>query len=442
MTRIPSKLPSRNWMIFISVVSTWTAAVVYDRRETKKLQKKWCDLVAHQAQEPLRVNQLRRPITVVIAAPPGDGIGPTRDYFRKYCKPMMVAAQIDYVVVEGRREGDVRYGVAEKIRRFRRSKGEKGDTLEEDDVADAEEIVQKMRLASGILQEPGLKGDLVLGRHTWKEYLRGLHEGYLGPLTKPIKPQMKSSELDAPAPFDEPIMDDKAQANEDTTQPGSGADDTASEEKSEPKKEEHKEDPRASYLPISDYESAPLSPHTPTIFDPVGVVEQTHILGFLKFPWRIWNFLNQRKIADTAGGDVCAILLAANSPYQESESFASTSTIEYDNTPVATRAPESDAHVVGTSRSYEQQSVLEHEEPDWHKSTRQARKEGDTRERIWAEPVIMDPRIAHRMRKFELSDEEKSRVNRIALGLEKSKAREVKDLRKEAVWMPEEGDLD
>ena len=427
-------------MIFISVVSTWTAAVVYDRRETKKIQKKWCDLVAHQAQESLRVNELRRPITVIIAAPPGDGIGPTRDHFRKYCKPMMVAAQIDYVVIEGRKEGDVRYGVAEKIRRLRRSKGEKGDTTEEDAVADAEEVVQKMRLASGIVEEPGLKGDLVLGRHTLKEYLRGLHEGYLGPLTKPLKPQILSPEPGASATLEE--LNDNVQADGNATQPESDVNGATSEEKSEPKKEEHKEDPRASYLPISDYESAPLSPHTPTMFDPVGVIEQTHLLGFLKFPRRLWNFLNQRKVADKAGADVAAIILAANSPYQESQSYASTSSIEYDNVPDDTRAPESDAHVVQTSRSYEQQSVLEHEEADWHKSARQARKEGDPRERIWAEPVVMDPRIAHRMRKFELSDEEKSRVNRIALGLEKGKAGEVKDLRKEAVWMPEEGDLD
>jgi hypothetical protein len=35
---------------------------------------------------------------------------------------------------------------------------------------------------SALTDEPGPKGDLVIGRHTWKEYIRGLHEGWLGPL--------------------------------------------------------------------------------------------------------------------------------------------------------------------------------------------------------------------------------------------------------------------
>ena len=110
---------------------------------------------------------------------------PSRDYFRQYIKPVLVAAAIDYDVIEGRREGEVRYGTAEQIRRLRRKRGEASTQQEEPDVETAiETIREKMQ----IREEPGIKGDLVLGRHTWKEYVRGLHEGWLGPIDKPETP--------------------------------------------------------------------------------------------------------------------------------------------------------------------------------------------------------------------------------------------------------------
>src|ERR1700761_784152 len=92
------RLPSRNWMIFLSITGSFFAALAYDRRQKKAVQKKWCDLVSHVAQDTLPVNQLPRKITVFLSAPPGDGIRPSRDYFRQYIKPVLVAAAIDYDV--------------------------------------------------------------------------------------------------------------------------------------------------------------------------------------------------------------------------------------------------------------------------------------------------------------------------------------------------------
>lgn len=432
-------------MIFLTVVGSFTTAIVYDRQQKKRIQKKWCDLVAHQAQEMLPVNQLRRKLTVVISAPPGDSMRPSRDFFREYIKPVFNASAIDYEVIEGRKEGDVRYGVAEKIRRERRSKGEKGTGSDEEEAAaeeEAEDIVQTVRTARGILPEPGVKGDVVLGRHTWKEYIAGVHEGWLGPLTKPHKP---ASPDDSP-PQTQPAPASATDSSESTSAPKSDDDPKQTEskdgeaKKDEAKKDEAKEDPRAAYLQTTDYESAPLSPHTPSLLEPSVAIHQQHMLGFLKTPQRIWNFLNRRKLADEIGRETAAIILAASLPYQDSETFTSTSTIEFDNVPLDTRAPENDAHVVSTSRTYEQQSTLQEEEIKWHKAAWRPNAAGETRERIWNKDIVMDPRIANRMRKFTLSDEEKGRANRIAAGLETTKAREIKDLRQEPVWMPEEDD--
>lgn len=84
-----------------------------------------------------------------------------------------------------------------------------------------------------------------------------------------------------------------------------------------------------------------------------------------------------------------------------------------------------------TSQNWEQQSLLQEEEADWHKSAKKPRK--DDLERVWLDEVVMDSRIAERMRRFELAVEEEERARRIEEGREKSRAVELLDRRKEPV---------
>ena len=436
------RLPSRNWSIFLAVVGSFSAAVYYDRRQKKLVQKKWCDLVAHVAQDPLSVQQMPRKLTIYLSAAPGDGIRPTRDYFREYIKPILVSAAMDYDVIEGRREGEVRYGTAEQIRRLRRKRGEQGQIpeTEEPDVAQAIDMIrEKMQ----VLPEPGLAGDLVIGRHTWKEYIRGLHEGWLGPLDEPPPPPPEPGR--ASAPVDSPLQSQVT--GEATATPLSAASETE-ETTAEPEKAPEDEKPKKpktppAYISTSAYSSSQLSPHIPQVLDPSAPITQRHLLGFLKTPQRIYDFLNRRKLADQIGREVAAIILAANRPYQQDASFAVSSIDVGDGAPVATRAPESDMlEVVQTNEAWEQQAVLSLEEPYWHKSVRKPRKTDDTIsqvERVWMNDVDMDPRIAERMRKFEISTEEEERASRIWNGAEKGRAIEVVDLRKEK---PKVGALD
>src|SRR5579862_5493860 len=118
------RLPSRNWLIFLSVTGSFTAAILYDRHAKKKIQQKWCDLVSHLADETLDTAAMPRKVTIFLSAPPGDGLSPAREHFREYVKPLLVAAAIDWEVIEGRKEGDVQKGLAEKLRSTRRRSGE------------------------------------------------------------------------------------------------------------------------------------------------------------------------------------------------------------------------------------------------------------------------------------------------------------------------------
>lgn len=81
------RLPSRNWLIFISVTSSIVGYYLYDRRECSKIRQSYIDRVQHLAEQPLHSLDVPRKVTVYGAKWPGDedydrGV----KYFRKYVK--------------------------------------------------------------------------------------------------------------------------------------------------------------------------------------------------------------------------------------------------------------------------------------------------------------------------------------------------------------------
>ena len=60
----------------------------------------------------------------------------------------------------------------------------------------------------------------------------------------------------------------------------------------------------------------------------------------------------------------------------------------------------------------EQATALKEEEQDWHKSIHKP-LDDLTKERTWLDDVVLDPRIAGRMRRAELSPEDEARAERI-----------------------------
>lgn len=408
------KLPSRNWLIFLTITGSFTSALIYDRRQKKQAQRKWCDLVAHMAKEPLPVDQMRRKLTVFLSPPPGDGLRTAREHFQEYVKPVLVSAALDYEVVEGRKEGDVRAKLADKIRKQRRNAGEQGDTELE---VDGDQAVIETRQKLGIHEEEGPQGDLVVGRHTWKEYIRGLHEGWLGPLDAPPEPEPEpvptqiSTEDGALADgaCDTSTADDASPAVKDQ----SSADSEAKPD-TPPEKTPKPTGPTPAYILPSSYSSQSLPPTMPQTLPETTPVPLPHILGFLNTPIRIYRFLTQRYLAESVGRDVAAFVLAQSTrPYQEgTNALSSDSASNSELTAESSSTPETSA----PSKTYEQQSLFEHEEKEWHKSVR--KREDDGKEREWLDDIILDPRIASRMNRFTLPSDEEDRANRIEEGKE------------------------
>ncbi|KAJ9648064.1 mitochondrial import inner membrane translocase subunit tim54 [Coniosporium tulheliwenetii] len=391
------KLPSRNWMIFLTITGSWTAALVYDRREKKRVQKKWCDLVSHLSQEPLPTSALRRKVVIYLSAPPADGLLAAREHFHEYIKPILVAAALDWDVVEGRREGDVRAGLAERIRKLRKMKGEPSqEPLEEDE----DLVVRQTRERAGFTDEEGVQGDIVVGRHTWKEYIRGLHEGWLGPLDAPPPPVEEQPALEATPDPAASASEPPAASDLLSSTPSQPSDDASPTAPSRSQTRETKA--TTPFIYPSDYSTATPSPNLPSELPPSNTIPLPHILGFLNTPLRMYRFLHRRVLADDIGRDVAAAVLAYNRPYYQVHENAA---------------------VTGGAESWEQQGLLRQEEQEWHKSVR--KREAGERESVWLDPVALDPRIAERMRRFVLYYPEEQRAMRIAKGEEGPITRET-----------------
>lgn len=407
------RLPSRNWMIFWTITGSFAAAMMYDRREKRRSQQKWCDLVAHISRETIPIEETRRKLTIYLAAPPGDGLRIARDHFKEYVKPILVAAALDYQVIEGRREGDIRAGTAENIRKMRRKAGEPSSVEEELGV---EHIIAEARQKIGVYEEPGPKGDIVIGRHTWKEYVRGLHEGWLGPLDPPPPPPPAPVEETPATPATPEETTGSLEKKEEDTS-NITPEDKEKQENTEEKKDEKPKPtgPAPAYLAPTDYSSRALPSTFPQSLEGSVPVPFPHILGFLNTPIRLYRYMNRRHLADNVGREVAGAVLASYSrPYQDGYLPAESS-----DSPIAPSA-EGDIATGLSSRTYEQQGILAKEEQEWHKSIHKrdpVSADGDN-EREWLDDIVLDPRIASRMHRYTLSSDEVSRAQRIATGEE------------------------
>ncbi|KAI0811015.1 inner membrane protein import complex subunit Tim54-domain-containing protein [Irpex lacteus] len=115
------KLPSRNWLIFLSVTSAITGYYLYDRKQCKEIRQEYVEKVKHLSKVPLPSMALPRKVTVYGCKWPNDeDYDRSLKYFRKYVKPILGAAAIDYEMINGRRHGDLADRIASDIKKLRR----------------------------------------------------------------------------------------------------------------------------------------------------------------------------------------------------------------------------------------------------------------------------------------------------------------------------------
>lgn len=324
---------------------------------------------------------------------------------------------MDWDVVEGRREGEVRAGLAEKIRKLRKRNGETSQAETEPGEESQEELYQAMRERAGIKDWDGVQGDLVLGRHTWKEYIRGLHEGWLGPLEEIQIAESEKADLQplAAPPPDSPLPRILSSETSSSELPSSS---TPPTDPPTPGSVPSKPDEKPAKPPITppyilplEYSSSPVAPTLPTSLPPSLPVALPHLLGFFNFPIRIYRFLTRRYLADSTGASVAALVLASQvRPFTQSTDLAS-AVDPNDASPSI--GDQTESAVAQIKETWEQEMVLGEEESEWHKTAWKSNEEGDTRERVWQERMVVNGRIGSRMRLFELKSGQEEEATRL-----------------------------
>ncbi|KAF9227709.1 hypothetical protein BS17DRAFT_774180 [Gyrodon lividus] len=291
------RLPSRNWCIFISLTSSLISCYAYDRHQARVIRQSYIDRVKHLAEEPM--GSLERPRKVVVygAKWPGDEDHQRAvRFFKKYVKPALVAAAIDYDIIATRHSGDL----ADRITSV---------------------VVEKRRVALGIdppVMSPvalpnqltpeqqrarELEGGVILvGRHTLKEYMAGLKQGWSGGLDKMDREDNLAQELASDGKFDDVEEPDASPAgNMDASDAEpiptlSRLPSTRNEAAFSPLKLPASPAPSLSYTPptsnsLSTDSTSPatLPPHPPLLLVPC-----INYVGFRYIPHMMWDFFNER----------------------------------------------------------------------------------------------------------------------------------------------------
>jgi import inner membrane translocase subunit TIM54 len=368
LPNLRAKLPSRNWTIFLTLCTAIGGSVYYDRHHTNKTKQKWINLVSHLAERPLAPMELPRKVTIYLCAPPGDSLQVAREHFRDYIKPVLNAAAVDFDVVEGKKMGELRHKVAENIRKERRG--------------DPKGPVEEVRERNGIAyKEEG--GAVVVGRAAWKEYLRGLQEGWLGPLEAPPSEEKPIPEAAAPVVEGiDALVAEKTEAEIKEEAKKAEEDKEKADEEAARKKNAIPEP----LLRVEDFEKAELPKSMPAVFEPAAIISFPHILGFLNTPTRMVRYFNKRKMADEVCREAAAVALGIHRPFiTEPEREGTMST------------PEEVEEGLKATKVLGEVDALAHEEKDWLKKVWEEEKyQGGE----WPSPITVDSRILSRLRKF------------------------------------------
>lgn len=405
-------LPSRNWMIFWTVLGSIGGGIAYDKYEQSQIRKKYMSLVEHLGEEKYTIDRIPRKLTIYIAPPPNDLLDSSLKLFKKFVKPVFNSAAIDFDMFSETRQGDIRAHVAQKIRDMRKEEIRKQQKLIEDaelerynkswtkffkkdlpnlfkrkqsepevlkarnELYQPKDVLGLMKITKPIEPEsddsidPLSAGGVVcIGRGAYKEYMNGVHEGLLGPLEKP---QFLIDE-------ENQIAAEKEQARLDAI---ALAEAEGKEPEPEPKVDENKPKPVVKpFIRTEDYPNAELAPEfnmnqivmtddkIPAIFEqPLYVYPVPNLIGFTKIPWKIYRYYTKRWLAEDFGERALNVIENKSRPFSPEDVFQA-----------------------------------EEEELDWPKGWVKNAKEKNSE---WIQEFVVDGRITNRMRVFEVEKDQ------------------------------------
>ncbi|SCU82320.1 LADA_0C04456g1_1 [Lachancea dasiensis] len=384
----PLRLPSRNWMLFWTVLTVSVSGIVYDKHQQKKITQKWCKVVEPLSQRKLAVHEKPRKITVFIAPPPSDYLDTSMGIWRRYVKPVLYSSGVDYEVFTEEKQGLIRVEVAERIRELRRelikheaelrryeeeaklwnrckralSQGLNQLKSKEEIDEEKEKLLalkfkaefdyknllgvflnnprRDLEVVSedALVSNPTMAGGVIcIGRGAYKEYMDGLHEGILGPLSPAKENSSPKEEVSQSASLvdHELETEEVTKPLEDSTPAPTSIESTKDEITAEKTDSETTELPKPipkPYISPEDYAQAKLPKEltsggtirefgsdVPAIFhQPVLVLPMPNLVGFLNIPERIYRFYRRRYAAEAFCKATSSCVLQKIRPFEPS----------------------------------------------------------------------------------------------------------------------------
>ncbi|KAJ3171576.1 mitochondrial import inner membrane translocase subunit tim54 [Geranomyces variabilis] len=274
MASIRSRLPSRNWSIFLGTTSFLTVVGCYDKYELRKVRQELDDRAAVIRNEVMQPKDIPRKIRVFVA--------PThwgRYWFKEYIKPVFDSAALDYEICEPKVSGQVRDSVRELLWTGKdEQRAWDQQRYRYDPHAPPVFILDRPKFDSG-------EGLVAVGPNAWREVLRGLRDGCLAERPLPPPPPPATLELDA-------AMD--------------GGDKTSDEKK---EKEKVVEPPAAPLeYSVTNLPSFPIPP--------VGFISGRNQSGWTGFPRRIFGWFNERHTAREIGEEALRVAFGRVRPFE------------------------------------------------------------------------------------------------------------------------------
>ncbi|KTW27024.1 hypothetical protein T552_02517 [Pneumocystis carinii B80] len=165
------KRPSKPWIVFFLSFFTFSGLVIYDKKEKDKVIEKYCNKVKFLSEKPMDPLELPRKVKIYMSLPPGNDIWMIQNYFQEYIRPILQAGAVDYEIIQGNKEGYLQRQVSEEILQYRR--GESGLSPE------------MHKVMTNVRPSTEESSAIIIGRHSLKEYLAGIHDGWLEMLESP-----------------------------------------------------------------------------------------------------------------------------------------------------------------------------------------------------------------------------------------------------------------
>ncbi|WFD23241.1 mitochondrial import inner membrane translocase subunit tim54 [Malassezia equina] len=331
------RLPSRNWSIFLTSVAALTYLYYDDRRQCKKIMEEYKERVRGLSEEVVHPLDHPRKVHVYTAKYPGDDnydVGVR--YFKRYVKPILVAAAVDYEITSGTKYGNLARELCERIHERRRNLA----GLEPWTTNTVAGTSLPTTLSPAQFLQRELDGAVVLiGRPAYKEWAWALREGWGTsiPSTRVDRDEQLASVLSEDSTFEEQVPEPKSDIQEEETEepaqpvatqgfmlpsqvglqslqhksgkPSFAAPPTSIVSQAQPETPSAPTEPEQLLPPV-----APIPAQPPICF-----VDFTNLVGWRNIPRRIVHFFNHRSDARLGAEAGLSIVLGTKNDAREFE---------------------------------------------------------------------------------------------------------------------------